>query len=220
MSVLIYMSLIAGVYAGYVLVQRPDFLPVQQVEVPKHLQKVKAADVLQIVHQEMRGNFFTVDIVQLRKSLEKLPWVRHVNIQRGFPDRLTVELEEYQAFARWNQNALVDTEGEVFFVPDAKSQNLPILIAPDGTEKQVVASYKQFNQQVKEIDLSIKQLTLSPRHAWQLRLNNDIVLELGRENMKPRLARFITVYPSSLATLRNTVKQVDLRYRNGFAVQL
>ena len=45
-----------------------------------------------------------------------------------------------------------------------------------------------------------------------------MVLELGREDMQQRLARFVEVYPYSLAALQDKVKYVDLRYRNGFAV--
>jgi cell division protein FtsQ len=45
-----------------------------------------------------------------------------------------------------------------------------------------------------------------------------MVLELGREDMQKRLARFVEVYPYSLAAIQSRVKYVDLRYRNGFAV--
>jgi cell division septal protein FtsQ len=70
-----------------------------------------------------------------------------------------------------------------------------------------------------------------------VRLNNELVLELGREEMQQRLARFVTVYPYSLAVMQGgvmsansdaksvyqgdkfiRVKYVDLRYPNGFAV--
>lgn len=214
-----YLSLGAMSYAGYWMVQQPWFFPVQHIHLATPLKRIQEADVRKIAGQEMKGNLFTADIAHVRQTLERLPWVRRVNIRRDFPDHITIELEEYQAFAHWNQQALINQAGEVFFVPDAKKQVLPSLIAPDGMEKQVISSYVQFNQQLEKINLSVKQLTLSPRHAWQLRLNNDMVLELGRENMKQRLARLITVYPYSLGALHNTVKSVDLRYRNGFAVQ-
>lgn len=218
-SVLIYTLMLGGSYTGYWMVQRPDFLPVQQIEVSKQLQHVKAVDVLSVVHREMRGNFFTVDIAHLRKMLEQLPWVRRVDIQRSFPDRLTVNIEEFSAHARWNQGMLVSPDGETFWVPDAKAQALPQFTGPEGTEKAVVEKYAEFNQELEKIHLQIKQINLSSRRAWQVHLNNDIVLELGRENMKLRLARFVTAYPEHFAGARNMIKQADLRYRSGFAVQ-
>ena len=50
-----------------------------------------------------------------------------------------------------------------------------------------------------------------------MRRANTVQLELGREQMQQRLARFVTVYPYSLATIARKVNYVDLRYRNGFA---
>jgi cell division protein FtsQ len=193
--------------------------------------------VLQAVRNEVHGNFFTVDIERLKHSLEKLPWVRSVNIRRAFPDRLAVQLEEHQALARWNGSALVNQQGEVFSAQS--EQVLPDFAGQEGTSAEVAQSYTQFSRQLAALDLQVAQLTLTPRHAWQLRLNNGIVLELGREQMQQRLATFVTVYPYSLAAMQGEVlqknenkgagqqpvsaarvKYVDLRYRNGFAVQL
>lgn len=213
------LMLLAG-YAGYVMVQSPDFFPIKQVTLGAKLQKVPSAEVLRVVRQELHGNFFIADIARLRLALEKLPWVRHINIHRDFPNRIVIELEEYHALAHWNHHEFINPQGEVFIAPDVKLKDLPDFIAPEGTEKQVVLGYSKFSQQLAALHLSIKQLTLSPRHAWQLRLNNDMVLELGRSDMTQRLGMFVTVYPYSLSAQGNTVKQVDLRYRNGFAVQL
>lgn len=220
MNIMMSILMLMGGYAGYVVLQRPDFFPMQHVTLGASLQRVLPADVLKVVRRELHGNFFTADITHLRLALEKLPWVRHINVRRDFPNRIVVELEEYQALARWNHHELINQHGELFMATNVKLKELPLFIAPDGTERQVVLGYLKFNQQLAGLQLSIKQLTLSPRHAWQLRLSNDIVLELGRNEMTQRLERFVTVYPYSLANQPKTVKQVDLRYRNGMAVQL
>jgi len=68
------------------------------------------------------------------------------------------------------------------------------------------------------------QVTLSPRLAWQLKLENGMLVDMGREQPKApvgvRLQRFIEVYPETVAkrAIRPTV--VDLRYPNGFAVRV
>ena len=66
----------------------------------------------------------------------------------------------------------------------------------------------------------VVQISLSPRRAWQMRLDSGMVLELGREQAQERLARFVSVYPYSLASVQHTVDYVDLRYSNGFAAYL
>jgi cell division protein FtsQ len=95
---------------------------------------------------------------------------------------------------------------------------LPGFIGQDGTAAEVTQQYKQFSQQLAALELHVTQIALSPRHAWQLRLSNGMLLELGREDMQQRLARFVEVYPYSLMAMQDKVKYVDLRYRNGFAV--
>jgi cell division protein FtsQ len=216
-NALLVFSLCAVLYgAVYYAAHLPGLFPLNSVRLSAAPQRVDTAEVMQVMRNEVRGNFFTVDIERLRKSLEKLPWVRNVSIRREFPQRLAVRLEEHQALARWNNAALVNRQGEIFV---AKSkQMLPSFIGQDGAAAEVTQQYAQFSQQLAALDLQVTQLALSPRHAWQLRLSNGMVLELGREDMQQRLARFVEVYPYSLVAIQSRVKYVDLRYRNGFAV--
>jgi cell division protein FtsQ len=216
-NALLVFSVCAVLYgAAYYAAHLPGLFPLNSVRLSAAPQRVDTAEVMQVVRNEVRGNFFTVDIERLRQSLEKLPWVRNVSIRREFPQRLAVRLEEHQALARWNNAALVNRQGEIFV---AKSeQMLPSFIGQDGAAAEVTQQYAQFSQQLAALDLQVTQLALSPRHAWQLRLSNGMVLELGREDMQQRLARFVEVYPYSLVAIQSRVKYVDLRYRNGFAV--
>ncbi len=197
-------------------VHLPNVLPLHSVHLSAAPTQADELDVLQVVREKVHGNFFTVDIEQLRMELEKLPWVRHVQIRREFPDKLAVQLEEHQALARWNNDALVNQQGEVF---EALSDGvMPSFIGQPGESQQVTQQYAQCNEQLAKVHLQVAQIAESPRHSWQLKLSNGMVLELGSEQMQQRLARFVEVYPYSLAAMQATVKTVDLRYRNGFAV--
>lgn len=211
------LALLCG--AGYYTLHLPGLAPVRSVKLGAVPQRVDAAAVLRVVRNEVRGNFFTVDIERLRGALERLPWVRSVTIRREFPERLVVQLEEHQVLAHWNESALVNRQGEIFVAETA--QMLPSFIGPDEAAPEVARRYAEFSQQLAALNLRVTQLSLSPRHAWQLRLNNGVVLELGREEMQQRVARFVAGYPYSQVALQGTgVKYVDLRYRNGFAVRM
>ena len=78
--------------------------------------------------------------------------------------------------------------------------------------------YVDFSRKLEKVQRSIVKIDLSPRYAWQVQLDNGMVLELGREQVKERLARFVGVYPYTLASMSHKINYVDLRYRNGFAV--
>lgn len=216
-NALIIFSAMAMLYGAiYYAVHLPGLFPLQGVRLSAATHRVDAGEVLQVIRNEVRGNFFTVDIERLRQSLGKLTWVRNVSIRREFPQLLEVQLEEYQALARWNNNALVDSQGEVFVAQS--DLVMPEFIGQDGTAAEVTQRYEQFSQLLAGLDLQVTRLALSPRHAWQLRLSNGMVLELGREDVQQRLARFVEAYPYSLAEIQSRVKYVDLRYSNGFAV--
>ena len=68
------------------------------------------------------------------------------------------------------------------------------------------------------------QLILSPRLAWQLRLEHGMLVDLGREQPKSpvgvRLRRFIEIYPEVIANRAVRPSVVDLRYPNGFAIRV
>jgi cell division protein FtsQ len=216
-NALITFSVMAMLYGViYYAVHLPGLFPLQGVRLSTAPQRVDADEVLQVIRNEVHGNFFTVDIERLRQSLEKLTWVRNASIRREFPQLLEVQLEEYQALARWNDSALVDSQGEVFVAQS--DQEMPEFVGQDGTAEEVTQRYEQFSQLLAGLDLQVTRLVLSPRHAWQLRLSNGMVLELGREDVQQRLARFVEAYPYSLAEIQSRVKYVDLRYSNGFAV--
>jgi len=199
------------------MVHMPNFsLNVVQLTAPP--QRVDPALIGDIVSNELRGNFFTLDIEDVRKAFEKLPWVRKVSVRRHFPWILEVEIEEHEALAHWNSDELVNTHGEVFSAES--EQRLPMFIGQADTAAEIKQMYKTFGDQLAPLNQKVVQISLSPRRAWQLRLNNGMVLELGREQAQERLARFVAIYPTSLATLTRTINYVDLRYKNGFAAYL
>jgi cell division protein FtsQ len=221
--------------ALHYLVHMPEF-PLRQVQLSAAPQRVDIAQIEAVVRNEVRGNFFTVDLEGTRQAFERLPWVRKVSVRRDFPWRLEVTLEEHEALARWNGAELVNTHGEVF--AGSTEQALPKFIGQPDTAAEVTQMYGAFGKLLAPLKHEVAQISLSPRRAWQLRLDNGMVLELGREQAEQRLARFVAVYPYSLAPMQQsyaifnagktphengqqrTVNYVDLRYSNGFAAYL
>jgi cell division protein FtsQ len=205
------------VYGGiHYAVHLPVF-PLREIRVIGDVGHVTHEQVAEVITRELRGNFFTVDLAQARAAFEKLPWVRKVNVRRQWPDRLEVAVEEHQPLARWGSTALVNAHGEVFEA--AISSTLPVLLGPEGTAAEVVARYAEFDRLLTPIGRKVVLITLSARRAWQLRLDDGMVLELGRENLETRLAGFISAYPRTVARLPRPPSHVDLRYGNGFAVR-
>ena len=212
------LSLVLVLYGVVRYVLRLPVFPLRAVELTAAPQRVSSEQLEKVVREQVSGNFFTVDLESTRQVFEKLPWVRKVSVRRKFPWTLEVEVEEQVALAHWNGKELVNTYGEVF--AGKTDQDLPVFTGQPDSSAQVTQMYGELNAVLQPMKQQISQISLSPRYAWQVKLDNGMVLELGREEMQQRLKRFVMVYPYSLAALARPVSHVDLRYRNGFAAQM
>lgn len=189
----------------------------RQIKVKGEVEHVTQQQVQYIVQRELQGNFFTLDPARIRKAFEKLPWVRNVSVRRHWPDRVEVTLEEHTALARWGNAALVNTHGELFQA--ASDEGLPMFDGPVEDVREMAQHYQQFRRMLEPLKLHPVQLELNRRRAWQLRLNNGLAMELGREQVQARLGRFVAVYQRMGGESAVPASYADLRYPNGFAVR-
>ena len=210
-------SLVTLYVAVLVTVQLPIF-PLREVRILGEPRLVGYADVEAVVTKELVGNFFTIDLVRLRKAFETLPWVRKADLRRHWPDRLEVRLEEQVPLARWGTLGLVNVQGELFSA--SYDGNLPMFTGPAGSSKEMAIQYAYFRNSVKPLGREPVQVIVSARRSWTLRLDDGLVLKLGRANLENRLARFVHYYPQATALLGRPMKYADLRYPNGFAVRV
>jgi cell division protein FtsQ len=217
-NLLFGLSLVLMLYGAVRYVLHLPVFPLNTVQLHEAPKNVPKELIERLVREQIRGNFFTVDLNRTRNAFEHLPWVRKVSVRRKFPWGLEVDLEEHVVLARWNETQLVNTYGEVF--AETTAQVLPSFIGQENMSGQITTLYGEFSNLLLPLKESVTQVSLSPRFAWQLRLSNGMVLELGREQMQQRLERFVGVYPYSLSTVSHSVTHVDLRYRNGFTAYL
>ncbi|PPC83727.1 MAG: cell division protein FtsQ [Methylotenera sp.] len=216
-NLLYALSMVAVLYAVvYVVVHLPIF-PLREVKVDGELHHVSREQVKLIVAKHLKGNFFTLDLINARNAFEKLPWARNVSVRRRWPDKLEVVIEEHEALARWGSTALVNKQGELFHA--ASGSDLPVFYGPDNGVIEVASQYDSLNKVLQSAKLQAATLALTPRRAWQITTTNGMVLELGRVEMQPRLEKFANIYSSILVRLNKKITYVDLRYPSGFAVR-
>jgi cell division protein FtsQ len=211
---------LAGVLlAGALLwrVAQLDDFAVREVSIVGDAAHLTREQVQTVVFRHLRGNFFTMNLESARNAFEKLPWVRQVEVSRRWPDRIEFAVEEHRPLARWGESALVNEYGEVF--EGASNHRLPVFSGPEGTAQEVVQRYVDFEQVLAGIGRRVMEISLSPRRAWRLRLDDATVIELGRDQAQQRLATFVAAYTRGLGTLDAPALHVDLRYVNGFAIR-
>ena len=227
-SALYVFAAAALIYAGVHAAIHSPLLPLRQVVLQGRLAHVTREQAERAAHAGAAGTFFSVDLDAVRRAFEALPWVRKVEVRRLWPDRIAVAIEEHAALARWGSDAqakrLVNTYGEVFEGELRDAARLPQLAGPAGSAEEVARRYGAFRQTLAPLDLDPREVLLSPRYAWQIRLSNGLTLELGRAQLKEpvleRLSRFVAFYAQTLGGLHRRLDYVDLRYPNGFALRV
>ena len=170
------------------------------------------------------GTFMTQDVNIIQTQIEqRLPWIKQVSVRKQWPDELKIHLVEYVPIARWNDQHMVDAEGNTFSVPPDRTskQVLPMLYGPEGSANEVLQGYREMGQMLAKDRFTLKEAAMTARRSWQLTLNNDIKLNLGRGDTMKRLARFVELYPvlqQQAQTDGKRISYVDLRYDSGAAV--
>lgn len=217
---------LALAWAAVVGFQRLPLAPLHQVVVTTPVKQVSRGQIEHTARTALGGNFFTVNLDQARIAFEKLPWVRRAELRRRWPNGLELALEEHVAVAHWQRSdgepRFVNNYGELFAAVPAAELALPEFAGPEGSAALVLAHYHEFGQALLPLGRRPLRVAMTAREAWELRLDDGFVVELGRDQAKhplaERLARFAAHYPAARDRF-GSAGVADMRYPNGFALR-
>ena len=169
------------------------------------------------------GTFMTQDVNIIQQQIERLPWIKQASVRKQWPDELKIHLVEYVPIARWNDQHMIDAQGNAFSVPAERAvkQTLPMLSGPEGSEGEVLQGFRAMGDVLAKDKFTLKEAAMTARRSWQLTLNNGIKLNLGRGDTMKRLSRFVELYPvlqQQEQADNKRISYVDLRYDSGAAV--
>ena len=194
--------------------------PIETIAVDGRFQRVQAVDVEQAVKERVRGaGLITVNLESVRHAIRQIPWVDNATVQRAWPRGLRVVVSEQVAAARWGTNGLLNSRGELF-VSESRHipPELPKLSGPPGAENQVAQRYLAIQGRLVEAGMRITALRLDARGAWEIDLDNGVVVRLGRRQIDERFERFVAAALKLVSQRASDIAYVDMRYTNGFAV--
>lgn len=203
---------------------RPETFPVRSVMVEGSFRHVDQAQLVAAVSRAAAGSILLLDLNAVRAGAEAQPWVYRASVRRRWPDAIYVSFTEQQLAARWNGRAWLNVQGDVVELgtaagDSAGDKELPRLSGPDGNALMVLEQYRRFSGQLAAVGLRVTDARLTDRHSWELNLDNGLQLLMGHDDANARLERFAQVYQQALASQVERIRQVDLRYTNGFAVE-
>jgi cell division protein FtsQ len=165
------------------------------------------------------GTFMTQDVNVIQQQIERLPWIKQASVRKQWPNELKIHVVEYVPVAHWNDLH--------FSIPAERvaKQKMPLLYGPEGSEQDVLQGYQTMSQQLAAASsvgkFTLKSVSMTARHSWQITLDDDTRIDLGRDDRTGRLQRFIELYPrlqQQADADKKRISYVDLRYESGAAV--
>lgn len=202
----------------YLYVADPHRFPLNTYKVVASYEHLSRKLIEEMLSDYSSSSFFSIPIKKLRDDIQQCEWVDNVSIERLWPDTLKIKVTEKKPVAVWNKS-LITANGDMFAKGgDFKDIGLPRLSGPEDQLTEVLQIHQKLSKLVNECGLYINKLMLSENEAWDLILNNNVKVRLGKKDIEKRLRRFCKAYPIAFADKSERLGVVDLRYARGMAV--
>jgi cell division septal protein FtsQ len=197
------------------------------------LRFVPESQVLQKLTESKKDgmSLLALDLGRLRNSIELLPWVKEVTVQRTLPGKLDIYIQERIpiAYAKIDQGTLlVDDDGILLEKnPEILSHfDFPVIVGFEAgfdldtlaQNKKRISIYRALIQSLNDngagLSRDISEIYLQDPEDVAVILNGDTVLvHLGIENFQQRVRRYLAM-SSDLKRKYPLLDSVDLRYQD------
>jgi cell division protein FtsQ len=168
----------------------------------------------------VKDNYFTSDLKEIRDKALELSWVDRVVVSRAWPNAIRVRVMPKQPVARWGTGRLLSDSGDVFTEVVSKNhQNLPLLHGPSYQSKMMMRRYNEINQLFLPAGMRLKELYLTERMTWFMQFDTGLRVIVDQDQMMSKLQRLGYLAQNDLKPVWNKMSAIDLRYRNGLAIQ-
>ena len=180
---------------------------------------VNKDDISNAVKYLYSKSFFDIDLNYLKNKLEKIEWVRKINVRRSYPNEIIIDIEEHTPILIWNNKMYINMYGEKFNVSKI-DKNIPILISDESRINEVFAYFQLFNEKIssRKLDFKITKIMENEIRSLTISLSSGINIQLGSKDIDIKIPLFFEIYKSLNTRDLNKIRYIDMRYSNGFSV--
>lgn len=208
---------LTGVAAVYLSGMDWQPAPIEEVKLSKELIYQNDEQLSEVASAYIGRSLMFVDVAEVKSELEQLPWVYRVSVRKQWPGVLMLDVEEHEPVATWNDGLVLNSEGEPLENPSAFLE-LASLRGPINSSATVMNQYLQFAQVFENTGAGLQEVKMYPRGAWELKLDNGVLISLGDQNVVERSRRVVRVLNLE-AYQEVEIEYIDARYSNGVAVK-
>lgn len=212
-----FLVLVAGLFGLYKVVTDAKVATLQVVGVDSPIENQMLSQYLAPV---VKDNYFTSDLEQIRDRALEVSWVDRVVVARAWPNGIRVRVMPRHAIARWGTGRLLSDSGDVYSEAQLRNhQNLPLLHGPLSQSKVMMRRYNEINQLFYPTHLRLKELYLTERMTWFMQFDSGMRIIVDQDQTMSKLQRLSHLAQTDLKPVWSNIAAIDLRYRNGLAIQ-
>lgn len=206
--------------------------PVKKIALSGEFKYLNEREVEQHLSRYFGTGFLATDLRQLKKDIERLPWVYEATVNRVWPGELQAQIKEQVAVSYWNDNGFLNSEGTLF-IPETvdPTWDLPkLVVASDVAIHQrleIMAFLFLIRQELAAYQLDVAKLEQASRGIWVAHLTNGVRINLGKHDvplidtgsLSNKLDRVGKVLSMDSKVDVKTIESIDTRYPNGLAIK-
>ena len=188
-------------------------------------ERTSKQDIIDKLQLQRGINILKINVYELKKRLEELPWVREAVIQRSyFPHVLNIQIEEKQVHAIWQINEKfypLDADGNVIEA-DYQITEPILLIVGEGAPE----NFKVLMSVLKNVDANyikrVKVANFISGRRWNLILDdirNGVTVKLPEENIVEAWSKLVKL-DKTKGIFKRKLTILDLRLKNKIVVKL
>ncbi len=215
---------------------RPGAFVIDQLKLTGQFTYLTPEAVQSVIHKEPLGNFFSIELSQIKQRIEDMAWVKSADVRREWPHTLSVRVREHRPVMRWKNIASQDHhEGDqwvslsgdlIRLEKPLQQHSATTLKGIEHDAKQLLTKALVWQKRLSSSKLTVHEVSLSASQSWTLTLSklgqekqHKFELLLGTENTEKRLQRFQTLFDTRLYAMESELIKIDARYPDGLAVQ-
>ena len=176
------------------------------------LKRINKSEVNNIINQYYNQSIFLLPLEVISKSINQLSWVKDVNLSSNFNNKLKVEIFEYEPIGLLfynNQLFYFSKDGKIIDkFRDEINKNLIIFHGNQASKE----AYNLLDIIVKTETVNmIKEGYYINERRWDIKLQNNIMLNLSEINIEESLKNYIKLTKNFNNSDIIKIKSIDLR---------
>ena len=122
---------------------------ITQVQYMTEINRVSLDDLEAVSSRFYNQGFLQINLSQVKQEIEEINWVKSASIEKRWPDRVNIFIEEEDIIGRWNNQSIINSKGNLF---NLNQHTLPSglieFYGPNGQQDIVFKKYLVFSQEL------------------------------------------------------------------------